>query len=117
ALLADEVLGEEAELPLDVLGAERDVEIGRPEVAVVLGDLVLEDEVVAEGVPGQLTGQAVVLMEVAARVGQDQVRCQGLERLEEPLDLAAEMSRSAGQYRGTFASVAARPSEVTARPA
>src|SRR5262249_28812773 len=49
-LLAFEVLREEVELGPDVLGAEGDVEVRRGEVAVVLGDLVLEDQVVAEGV-------------------------------------------------------------------
>ena len=39
---------------------------GAPEVAVELRDLVLEDQVVAERVPGQLAGEPVILVEVVA---------------------------------------------------
>ena len=44
------------------------------EVAVVLRDLVLEDQVVAERVPGQLADEPVVLVEVVPRVREDEVR-------------------------------------------
>ena len=47
-----------------------------PEVAVVLGDLVLEDEVVAKRVPDELGDRAVILMGVGSRGAEDQV---GLE--------------------------------------
>ena len=47
------------------------------QVAVVLGDLVLEDQVVAERVPGQLAEEPVVLVQVVARVGEDEI---GLDR-------------------------------------
>ena len=44
---------------------EVDEHVRRAEVAVVLRDLVLEDQVVAEGVPGELRDEAVVLVEIA----------------------------------------------------
>src|SRR4029450_6181933 len=42
----------------------------RPQVAVVLGDLVLEDEVVTPRVPRQVGHQPVVLVPVVAVVGE-----------------------------------------------
>ena len=56
---------------------EVDEDVGRAEVAVVLGDLVLEDQVVAEGVPGQLGDEPVVLVAVVVGVREDEV---GLDR-------------------------------------
>ena len=61
---------------------------GCAHVPVVLGYLVLEDQVVAEGVPGQLAAQAMILMQVGALVREDRVwRELGLQLLEEVLDL------------------------------
>ena len=44
-------------------------EVRRAEVAVVLGDLELEDQVVAKGVPGELGDEAMVLVERRGRSG------------------------------------------------
>src|SRR5687768_16496335 len=41
---------------------ERHVEVRLPEVALVLRDLVLKDQVVAPGLPGDLGGDAMVLV-------------------------------------------------------
>src|SRR4029434_6486030 len=66
---------------------ERYEDIRRPEVAVVLGDLVFENELVSEGVPRELGDQPVVLMEVVAVVGEHEVRgSRTLELLEGLLD-------------------------------
>ena len=51
--------------------ADRHVDVGPAEVAVPLRDLVLQDQVVAERVPGQPAHLAVVLVRVVAVVGQD----------------------------------------------
>src|SRR5262245_56516005 len=68
-------------------GVEGNVEAGRAPGPVVLGDLVLEDEVVAEGVPGQLSEHAVILVRVAApRAEHDVRRGAALELLEFLLD-------------------------------
>ena len=54
---------------------------------------------VAERVPGQVAHEAVVLMEVVARVGEDEVRVDaGLQRLEDVLDLGTLVR--AGSRRG-----------------
>src|ERR1041385_1171316 len=53
---------------------ERYGEVGVAEVALVLGDLVLEDQVVAKRRPGQLGDQRVVLVEIGAMVGEHDVR-------------------------------------------
>ena len=42
---------------------------GAPMSPSYFGHLVLEDQVVAEGVPGQLAGQAVILMQVVGADG------------------------------------------------
>ena len=75
---------------------QRHEEVRRPEVAVELRDLVLEDQVVAERVPGQLAGKPVVLVEVVAGVGEDELRVDpALQLLEELLDLAARVGEEA----------------------
>src|SRR5262249_36477447 len=82
-------------LPGDGLG-EVDEEIRRSQVPLVLGDLVLEDQVVAERVPGELGHQPVVLVEIFATVGQDEVgRVLPFELLEELLDLGADVGEEA----------------------
>ena len=66
------------------------VGVRAPEVAVPLRDLVLEDEVVTEGVPGQVAHEAVVLVEIVARMCQDKIGVDpGLQALEDVLDRAA----------------------------
>ena len=47
---------------------------GRPEVAVDLRNLVLEDQVVAERVPRQLAGEPVILVEVVPGVREHELR-------------------------------------------
>ena len=67
-----------------------DEDVRRAEVAVVLRDLVLEDQVIAERVPRQLAGVAVVLMQVVPLVREDEVgRHLALQLLEPVLDAAA----------------------------
>lgn len=57
-------------------------EIGRAKIAVVLWNFVLQDEVVAKCIPGQLTDHSVVLVKVASVMGQNQI---GLKLSLEPL--------------------------------
>src|SRR5712692_230477 len=81
------VLEQEGDLPLQGRGREGREEIRRSEVAVELGNLVLEDELVAPGVPRQVGDQPVVLVEITAVVGEDQVGGElPLDRLEVVLD-------------------------------
>src|SRR5581483_8310597 len=71
------------DLPLAERRVQRHEEVRRPEVALVLRDLVLEDRVIAEGLPGELRDQAVVLVLVGAVVREDEVRrLAGLQVLE-----------------------------------
>src|SRR2546427_2672478 len=51
---------------------KRHEDVRCPEIAVVLRDFVLEDEVIPEGVPRQLRDQSMILVEVVAIVRQDQ---------------------------------------------
>ena len=73
AVLARIVVAENAEFLLDQGLLERDENVWRSEIAVVLRDLVLEDEVVAKRVPGELAGEAVILVEVVPSVREDEV--------------------------------------------
>ena len=67
---------------------ERDVGVRPTEIAVALHDLVLEDEMVPEGVVGQVRDEPVVLVPVVAVVREDDVGPHlVLERLEVVLDL------------------------------
>src|SRR5271166_165874 len=59
---------------LDLAGAgrffQRNEEVGRAQVAVVVRNLVLQDQVVPERVPREVRDQAVVLVPVVAVVGE-----------------------------------------------
>ena len=81
----------EVELVLDDVFLERDIEVGAPEVAVPLRDLVLEDEVIAERVPGELAGEAVVLVAVVARVREHEIGVDAFQILEDLLDSLADV--------------------------
>ena len=94
--LGREVLLEQRQLPLHDLRRERHEHVRPPEVAVELRDLVLEDQVVAEGVPRQLAGESVILVEVVTGVGEDELRIDApLQILEHLLDLAADVGQEA----------------------
>ena len=53
---------------------QRHEAVRRAEIAIVLGNLVLQDQVVAERIPGQIGDQPMVLMPIVAIVREDQVR-------------------------------------------
>ena len=48
-------------------------QIWRAEIAVVLRDLVLENEVVSKCVPGQFVDEPMILVQVGPIVGEDQI--------------------------------------------
>src|SRR5271165_3543243 len=80
---------------LDLAGAgrffQRNEEVGGTQVTVVLRDLVLQDQVVAKRIPGEVGDQAVVLVPVVAVVSEDEVGAElPLQGLELVLDLAAQ---------------------------
>ena len=71
---------------------ERHEQVGVAEVSVVLRDLVLGDEVIAERVPRQLADRAVVLVVVVAAMGEDDVGDDAPpEHVEHILDLGADV--------------------------
>jgi hypothetical protein len=49
-------------------------EIGRSEIAVILGNFVLEDQMIAESIPRKFRYQAMVLMQISAIVSEDEIR-------------------------------------------
>ena len=83
---------DEVRLLASELLRDGDEDIRRRKVAVVLRDLVLDDQVIPPGVPRQLAYEAVVLVEVVTGVREDQVRFEpSLELFEDVLDLAADV--------------------------
>ena len=56
------------------LSLERHENAGLPEVTVVFGNLVFQDQMIAKCVPGQFRDQAVVLMSVFPVVRENEVR-------------------------------------------
>src|SRR5271166_6396221 len=85
---------------LDLAGAgrffQRNEEVGRAQVAVVLRDLILQDQVAPARVPREVRDQAVVLVPVVAVVGEDQIGAKlPLQGLELILDLTAEKGEEA----------------------
>src|SRR5262245_18669397 len=69
-------------------------EVGGSDVAIVFRDLIFEDQVISKGVPSELRYQAVVLVQVLAVVGEDDIRGDRLlERLEELLYLGPQVRK------------------------
>ena len=86
--------GEVFRLQLAHRVVERHIAIRRPEVAVIFGQLVLEDEVIPKRVPGQLREEAVILMAVASIMGEDHIgRNRMLQHLEVLLDLGTDVRK------------------------
>ena len=75
---------------------EMDEDVGGAQVAVVLGNLVLEDEMVAKRVPGELRCESVILVPIVAVVREDQVGGDdGFQVLEELLDVSSAVRKEA----------------------
>ena len=78
--LCAEMCDEKVDLALQNLGRQRDIEIGLTEVAIPFGNLIFENDVVAKRRPGMAADLPVVLMQVVAAVGENEIRvCPGLE--------------------------------------
>jgi hypothetical protein len=75
---------------------ESNEEIGRAQVAIILGNLVFQNHVVPETVPRKFTNQAMVLMQVAAAMSENQIRSerplQYLEGIFDPSALEREIA-------------------------
>src|SRR5437879_3167044 len=66
-----------------------DVEIRLPQVAIPLGDLVLQNQVIAERLPDDVRDDPVILVAVVAAMRENHVRRKrSLDRFEHLLDLA-----------------------------
>lgn len=87
--LCTEVLFQQLDLPVESCRSDRYVQIRAPNVAVPLWYLILENEVIAERVPGELGHLAMVLMSVVPFVGQNNVGGRSrLQVLDKVFDLA-----------------------------
>ena len=58
-------------------------EVGHAEVTVELRDLVFEHPLAAEGVPGELVDDAMVLVEIVPVMSKNEIRLHRLQRLHE----------------------------------
>ena len=66
-----------------VLLAEANEEIRGTEISVVLRHFILQNRVITKGIPREMRKEAMVLMEIAAIVSENQLgRGAGLERFE-----------------------------------
>src|SRR5256885_6827992 len=89
---------------------QRDVQVGAAEVAVVFRHFVLQHQVVAERVPGQVGYDAMVLVAIGAEVREDDVRCDlRLEGLEAFLDFGERGGEETGPKAGPPAALPAPP--------
>src|SRR5262249_51142906 len=86
--LRREVRHEQFDLALQNTGRNRHVKVGLAKVSIPLGDLVLEDAMIAERIPGQPARLPMILVRVGSRVGQDEIGIRAaFQRLEPALDL------------------------------
>src|SRR5262245_23976247 len=78
-------LQQRTDLPVDHRLRQRHVQVRLTQIAVVLRDLVLEDQVVAKSVPGKLREDAMILVSILEAMRQDdigvEVRFQHLEAI------------------------------------
>jgi hypothetical protein len=76
--------------------AQGHVQVRLAEISVPLRNLVLENELVTEGVPRQVGHYSVVLVPVVARVGEDDIRSklasQTLERILDRIEMGREIA-------------------------
>jgi len=87
--LAGETIENLLNLSLGGCFIQADEKVGRTQVTIVLRDLILQNEMVSERVPGELGDQAMILVQVHPIVSEDQIRVKiFFQSLEEFLDLA-----------------------------
>jgi hypothetical protein len=69
-----------------------DKQVGRSQIAIVLDDLVFEDQVIPESIPGQFGDQPVVLVQVVTVVREDDIGSKGaFQVLEGVLDVRPDV--------------------------
>src|SRR5687768_14818921 len=79
---------QDSDFRLHLRAIEPDIGVWRQQAAIVLGNLVLENEMPPEGGPRQFTDDPVVLVQIRPVMGKDHVRIRPLpDRLEYLLDL------------------------------
>jgi hypothetical protein len=73
---------------------ERHKNVGAAQVAIVLGNFVFENEVIAKGVPGKFAEQAMVLMSIALPMREDQI---GIDLRLHAFEIFFDLLRAAGK--------------------
>src|SRR4029078_9959074 len=73
SLLTVKVRRQKLQLLVNVVRRQRNVEIRAAHVSVPFRELVLEDQMIPERVPGQFADQPVVLVEVVPSVREDEL--------------------------------------------
>src|SRR5688572_25110953 len=95
ARLARKVLSEKLELAAHELLVQRDEEVRRSQVTVVFRYLVLEDEMIPEGVPSELAGESMILVQIVSRVREDDIGTYFLQLLERLFDIRTRIGKEA----------------------
>ncbi|HQK17298.1 MAG TPA: hypothetical protein PLJ27_07585, partial [Polyangiaceae bacterium] len=91
-VLTLEALADVRHFPAARRPIQLNIEVWRPQVSVVLDDLVFEDQVIPEGVPGQFADQPMVLVQVMTVVRENDVGLENaLQLLEGVLDFRADV--------------------------
>lgn len=84
------------DLPVDIALIEDDKPRGAAQISIILGDLILQDEVISECVPGQLREQPVILVKVMLVMREYDVRVTVfLELLEKVLHISVLLRKVA----------------------
>ena len=87
---------DEPDFPLAMPAFQRHEEIRRAEIAIVLRNFELQNQMVAKRVPGQLRDEGVILMQVLAKMREDDVgRDLALEPFKGVFDVQADIRKAA----------------------
>src|SRR6185295_4126165 len=76
--LRAEMAMQEFDLAAQDFLAEFDIEVRLAQIAIPFRNFVFEDELIAEGVPGELTEEPMILVRILARMGHNHVGFQAL---------------------------------------
>ena len=77
APLRSEKAHERSDLAFGNRFGERDKKIRLAQVRIIFGNLVFHDEMITKGIPGKLAKKTMILMQIMAKVGEDEIGNKG----------------------------------------
>src|SRR5215831_9773523 len=85
-MLGPERVHDQLNLFLENLPADRHKKVRLPQIPIVLGDLIFENQVITKGIPSHLRKNSVVLVGIATVVGKNDIwRNRSLQFLKDGL--------------------------------